>query len=63
MLSHNGRMLYTADAMDGRDDAYALTGNTGRRLTATAAMTARSRQLMREQLDRLAALNHFVPEP
>src|SRR5262249_28959344 len=27
LLRHNGRILYTADALAGRDDAYDLTGN------------------------------------
>jgi arylsulfatase A-like enzyme len=62
MLRHNGRSLYTSDAMDGRDDEFELVGTTGRRSTATAAVTALNRMWMTAQLRQLAALNHFVPQ-
>jgi arylsulfatase A-like enzyme len=60
MVRHNGLALYTSDAVDGRDDAYNMSGMTGRRITATGAMTALNRRLMTDQLRQLGALNHFV---
>ncbi|PWT80241.1 MAG: hypothetical protein C5B57_12525, partial [Blastocatellia bacterium] len=64
MLRHNGRTLYTADALAGRDDAYDLTGHgPGHRIAITNASSALNRRLISEQLDQLAALNHFTPQP
>jgi len=63
MLRHNGRLLYTSDAMDGRDDAYDLLTLTGQRVTATAAITELNRRQMTEQLHQLASLNHFTAQP
>jgi hypothetical protein len=64
VLRHNGRKLYTADALAGRDDAYDLTGDgLGRRTAMTNAFSALNRRLISEQLDQLAALNHFTPQP
>jgi arylsulfatase A-like enzyme len=63
MLRHNGRLLYTSDAMDGREDAYDLRGLTGQRVTATAAITELNRRQMTEQLRQLASLNHFTAQP
>jgi arylsulfatase A-like enzyme len=62
MLSHNGRMLYAADAIDGRDDQYELTGVTGKRTIATGAARTLNRRRIVAQLRDLAALNHFVPQ-
>jgi arylsulfatase A-like enzyme len=61
MLRHNGRTLYVANALDGRDEAYDLNHGPGRRMAVTPAMTALNRRLISEQVDRLAALNHFTP--
>jgi hypothetical protein len=64
MLTHNGRRLYAADAMDGREERYDVTGNgPGRRVLLTAATTDLNRRLIMAELDRLAALNHFTPQP
>ena len=63
ILRDNGRLLYTADAEDARDFAFDLAadGPAGVQLALTADMTAVNRQLIREQLSALAALNHFTP--
>ena len=64
MLRHNGRRLYATNAVDGRDDVYDMSGEgPGRRVAMTEASTALNRRLIREQLEELAALNHYVQQP
>lgn len=61
MLRHNGRVLYTADAVDAREYAFDLgRDGPGTRLAITAEMTATNRRLIRDQLSALAALNHVT---
>jgi hypothetical protein len=61
-LSDSGRQMYVADAVDARDFAFDLHGDgPGERLALTAHITAAHRQVIRDQLTELAALNHFVP--
>jgi hypothetical protein len=62
ILRDNGRLFYTSDAEDARDFAFDLSADgPGIPLALTADMTAVNRQLIRDQLSALAALNHFVP--
>jgi hypothetical protein len=62
ILRDNGRLFYTSDAEDARDFAFDLSADgPGVPLALTADMTAVNRQLIRDQLSALAALNHFVP--
>jgi arylsulfatase A-like enzyme len=62
VLSHNGRKLYIADAINARDYAYDLTGHAlGVRSGMTDADRDLNRQLIREQVGALAASYHFVP--
>ena len=64
LLSDNGRRLYIADAVDGRDYAFALRDDgPDLRVELTPAMTEESRRLIREHLSALAALNHYQAEP
>jgi hypothetical protein len=64
MLRHNGRKLYAADAVDGRDDAYDMSGDLkDRRIAITQGMLSLNRRLITEQLDTLAALNHYNVKP
>jgi arylsulfatase A-like enzyme len=64
MLRHNGRKLYAADAVDGRDDAYDMSDDRmDRRVAITQAMRSLNRRLITEQLDTLAALNHYDVQP
>ncbi len=61
-LSDYGRQMYAADAVDARDFAFDLHGDgPGDRLALTADIIAAHRQVIRDQLTELAALNHFVP--
>jgi hypothetical protein len=62
MLRHNGRKLYTADATDGRDSAFDLSDDrTGRRVTITQATSVLNRRLIADELNTIAASNHFQP--
>jgi hypothetical protein len=64
MLRHNGRKLYAADAIDGHDDAYDMSADwPAQRIAITQAMLSLNRRLISEQLNELAALNHFTPQP
>jgi arylsulfatase A-like enzyme len=64
LLRHNGRTLYVADAVQGRDFAYEM-GPDGEmaRQTVTDVMRAVNRGLMREQIGQIAAEYRFVPAP
>jgi sulfatase-like protein len=62
MLRHDGRKLYATDAIDGRDDAYDMSdAREARRVAITEAMLSLNRRLIAEQLDELAAMNHYTP--
>lgn len=62
MLRQNGRHLYIADAINGKEYAYDLYQNVPTtRVAITDADRALSRRLIRDQLFELAALYHFVP--
>jgi len=64
LLSDNGRRLYIADAVDGRDYAFSLRDHEPDvRLELTPAMIEENRRLIREQLTALAALNRYQAEP
>ncbi len=64
MLRHNGRFLYIADAVEGRDYAYDLAdGGLGRRVEITEAMRALNWDLIRKEVGKIAAQYHFTPEP
>lgn len=61
-LRHNGRALYIADAIDGRDYAYDTRDNgVGVRVQVTEAMRAINWDLIRGEIGRLAAQYHFSP--
>lgn len=64
MLRHNGRSLYIANAIDGRDLAYEMRAD-GRmeRLTLTDVMRTVNRGLVRDHIGRIAAEYHFSPAP
>jgi hypothetical protein len=64
LLRHNGRSLYIADLVNGRELAYDLTPQPiGRRIRVTDAMREINRSLMREEIGALGALFQFTPEP
>jgi len=62
MLRHNGRSLYIANAIEGRDVAYEMRPD-GRmeRLTLTDVMRTVNRGLMRDHIGRIAAEYRFSP--
>ena len=62
MLRHNGRTLYIADAVQGRDFAYEM-GPDGEmaRQTVTDVMRAVNRSLIREQIGDIASEYRFSP--
>ncbi|MCC7416826.1 MAG: sulfatase-like hydrolase/transferase [Acidobacteria bacterium] len=63
-LSHNGRTLYIADAINEREYAYDMTSDAvGRRIGLSDQMRARSRGTVRAQLAALAAAYRFTPRP
>ena len=62
MLRHNGRTLYIADAVQGRDFAYEMAPDGEMvRQTITDAMRAVNRSLIREQIGAIAAEYRFSP--
>ena len=64
MLRHNGRFLYIADAVEGRDYAYDLAdGNPGSRVEITEGMRALNWDLIRKEVGKIAAQYHFTAEP
>lgn len=64
MLRHNGRFLYIADAVEGRDYAYDLAdGGLGSRVEITEAMRALNWDLIRKEVGKIADQYHFTPEP
>lgn len=64
MLRHNGRSLYVADAVQGRDFAFEMRPD-GRmeRLTVTDVMRTANRELMRDHIGQIAAAYRFTPAP
>jgi arylsulfatase A-like enzyme len=63
-LRHNGRSLYIADAIEGRDYAYDTRDNgVGTSIQVTETMRAINWALIRRDLAKLAALYSFSPEP
>ena len=64
LLRHNGRALYIADAVQGRDFAYEMQKD-GRmdRLTVTDSMRLLNQQLIRDQIGQIAAEYRFSPTP
>jgi hypothetical protein len=63
MLRHNGRVLYIADAVDGRDFAYEIGGAGASRLTVTDSLRALNERLIREQVTLIADEYRFRPLP
>jgi len=64
MLRHNGRSLYIADAVEGRDYAYDLAdGNPGSRVEITEAMRALNWDLIQKEVGKIVDQYHFTPEP
>jgi hypothetical protein len=62
MLRHNGRALYIADAMQGRDLAYEMRSNGEmQRITITDAMRTINRQLIRGHIGLIAAEYQYSP--
>jgi len=62
MLRHNGRSLYIADAVAGRDYAYDLSEHPfGRRMEITEGMRDLNWRLIREQVAQIAAQYRFQP--
>lgn len=62
LLTDDGRSLYIADAINGRDYRYDLSaGGAGVRMPLTDQMRASHRQLIREQVETIAAQYHFIP--
>jgi hypothetical protein len=64
MLRHNGRSLYIANAIEGRDVAYEMRRDGQmERLTVTDVMRTVNRGLMRDHIGRIAAEYRFSPAP
>lgn len=64
VLRHNGRLLYIADLVNGREYIYDLTSAPlGTRMQVTDAERRVNRGLIRAQVTELAALYHFTPQP
>jgi hypothetical protein len=62
MLRHNGRSLFIADAVQGREFAYEMMPD-GRfeRQTVTETLRTVNRQLIRERIEEIAAEYRFRP--
>lgn len=64
MLRHNGRFLYIADAVEGRDYAYDLAdGMLGNRVEITEGMRALNWGLIRQEVEKIGSEYHFTPGP
>jgi hypothetical protein len=64
VLSHNGRELYIADAINEREYAYDIDDSLlGTRVGIGAADRARNRALIRTRIEQLASEYHFRHEP
>ncbi|NOT24454.1 MAG: sulfatase-like hydrolase/transferase [Acidobacteria bacterium] len=63
LLRRNGELLYLADAVQGRDFAYAMAPDgTMVRQTVTDALRSVNRAIIRDQIGQIAAEYHFSPE-
>ena len=64
LLSHNGRRLYIADGIEGREYAFDLSPGAGdRRIGVTDAERDAARLTIRRQIGELADWYHFTPAP
>jgi membrane-anchored protein YejM (alkaline phosphatase superfamily) len=64
LLSHNGRRLYIADGIEGREYAFDLSPGAGdRRIGVTDAERDAARLTIRRQIGDLADWYHFTPAP
>jgi Sulfatase len=63
MLRDNGRLMYVADTVDGREYAFDLAHPAGSRVEVTQTMTNENRRMIQEQLMSLADLYQYHPEP
>jgi len=64
MLRHNGRSLYVADAVQGRDLAFEMQADgTMERQTVTDVMRTVNRRLMRDHIGQIAEAYRFTPAP
>lgn len=64
ILRHNGRSMYIADAISGRDYAFDLgDGRVSRPLGVTDALREANWTLIRDQIGALAAQYHYTPTP
>ena len=64
MLRHNGRSLYIANAIEGRDVAYEMRPDGQmEQLTVTDVMRTVNRRLMRDHIGQIAAEYRFSPAP
>jgi len=60
-LRQNGRRLYVADTVDGRDYAFDLSSGTlGTQIEATPAAAVENRRLIEQQLDALGGWYHYA---
>jgi hypothetical protein len=64
LLTHNGRRLYIADGIEGREYAFDLSPGAGdRRIGVTDAERDAARNTIRRQVGELASWYHFTPAP
>jgi len=64
MLRHDGRDLYIADLVNGREYAYDLTVQPlGARVAITNELRNANQRLIREQVGAVGALYHYVARP
>jgi arylsulfatase A-like enzyme len=65
LLQRNGDMMYVVDAVNMRDYAYNLGGGVGHatRSSITAGERAANQQMIREQIEEIAAFFHFDAQP
>jgi hypothetical protein len=64
LLSRNGRRLYIADGIEGREYLYDLGASSGdTRIALTDTERDASRRSIHQQIDALAAWYGFTPKP
>jgi membrane-anchored protein YejM (alkaline phosphatase superfamily) len=65
LLQRNGELLYVVDAVNSRDYAYNLSGGVlhDARMPITAAERMANQQMIREQIEQIAAFFHFNAQP
>jgi hypothetical protein len=61
VLRENGALLYIADGVNTREYAYDLSGLKAVRVGVTASMRTDNRELIRNQVARLASIYNFTP--